>query len=287
MTLYSLTEHVAKSLWNSRWKEGLFGVFTAYLDASGCEEDRQVHILTVAGFIAPADVWIDFEHQWKRRLQEDGLTSFHMTECANYEYAFEGWETKESSRQRLLHDLLNLLKPLSRKFGCSIPCQEYKEKLPVDLLDKFDLNKAYVIAGRACVDQVGEWCRRETSPPISRVQLFFESGDMWQDELKKRLMQDEFPEPMFKPKRDKLSKTGELIEPGLIPFQAADILAYMVFLSEKYARRGIRDWGRKENIHWMQEEIWDIVPGEPRYFTEQDFPRFETLLRVHESGLVG
>ena len=137
------------------------------------------------------------------------------------------------------------------------------------------------------MDQVSVWINREGSPPLSRVQLFFESGDNWQPELKKRLVEDGLPEPIFKPKTDRFSRTGELIEAGLTPFQAADMLAYMVFLSEKFARRGIVNWGKKENIHWMQEEIWDIVKGEPRYFAEEDFPKFETLLRVHEDGLVG
>ena len=37
MTPYSLVEHIAKAIWISRWREGWFGVFTAYFDGSGHE----------------------------------------------------------------------------------------------------------------------------------------------------------------------------------------------------------------------------------------------------------
>ena len=98
--------------------------------------------------------------------------------------------------------------------------------------------KAYVIAGSACASRVREWCRWERSPQHSQVQLFFERGDNWQRELRVQMIDDGHPEPIFKPKKDVYSKgTGELIESGLIPFQAADVLAYLTYLNAKFADR--------------------------------------------------
>ncbi|MGE3154815.1 MAG: hypothetical protein AB7G48_20085 [Nitrospiraceae bacterium] len=245
-----------------------------------------MEVLSVAGFIAPADVWSDFETKWNQRLADDGLPAFHMSECANYRYTFEGWREKERQRQKLLRDLLDMLKPLSRKFGCTIPTKLYKERLSENPRERFKF-KAYVIAARSCVDQVREWCRPEGAPQLSGIQFFFERGDQWQPELKLRMVEDGFPEPIFKPKMDVFDRKGTLKEPGLVPFQAADILAYIAFLSEKFFRREMDTWDDKESIHWMREEILNAVPGEPRCFTPDDLDRFETLLQVNDRGLVG
>ena len=104
MPPYSLTEHIAKSIWFSRWHEGLLAVFSAYFDASGHEEESDIKFVSVAGFIAPADVWIDFETRDGEHLLHERLDYFHMSDCANYRFDFEGWQTKEQNRQKLLRD---------------------------------------------------------------------------------------------------------------------------------------------------------------------------------------
>jgi hypothetical protein len=285
MTPYSLVEHLAKSVWFGRWREGLFAVFSVYFDASGQEEDPQMEFVSVAGFIAPVDVWIEFEKQWKARLGRDGLAVFHMSDCANYTYAFDGWQTKERERQNLLHDLIDIIKSLSRKFGCVIPSKLYKEKLSEELRLQFKFT-AYVIAGRACAARVREWCERERSPKISRIQFFFERGDQWQPELKERLIDDSFPEPNFQPKHDRHSKTGELLEYGLVPFQAADVLAYLTFLAAKFDNRDMENWGPKEKIRWMLDELLDGVNGQINYFTPTDLKGLEILMRANSHTLL-
>jgi hypothetical protein len=254
--------------------------FSAYFDASGHEEDPQREVLSMAGYIAPVEQWIEWERDWRRLLGQHGLAEFHMAE---YIQELKTSKDKEPSLQKLLHDLVDSLKPLSRQFGCTIPCQEYKKRLSSNLLQQFDL-KAYVIAGRSCVEQVAEWCRREGSPPLAKVLFFFERGDSWQSELRGRLLEDGFPEPHFQPKRDNYNN-GTLIEPGLIPFQAADMLAYIAGLIEKFSRRNT-DWGALESVRWMEDALLDVVQGSPRYFTDNDWAKFETVLQVNDCGLI-
>lgn len=98
------------------------------------------------------------------------------------------------------------------------------------------------------------------------MQFFFERGDgkLIQPDLSHRLVQDQFPTPQFKSKRNRYSKKGELIEPGLVPFQAADVLAYLFRLDAKYYGQ---DWRDKESIHWMLQEL-SPIPETPIYLTE-------------------
>lgn len=104
MTPYCLSEHLAKAIWFSRWQEGRLAVFSAYFDASGDETDTRTKFVSVAGFIASAPVWMNFETRWLQRLRDDevfdehGYPAFHMVDCANYNYAFSGWRDKESKR---------------------------------------------------------------------------------------------------------------------------------------------------------------------------------------------
>ncbi|MGE3154053.1 MAG: hypothetical protein AB7G48_18780 [Nitrospiraceae bacterium] len=284
--LYSLSEHLGKAIWLNNWRQGFMAAFTAYFDASGHQEDPQMPLVSVAGFIAPPDVWNDFEVKWKDRLAKDGLTVFHMSECANCEYDFQQWRAREPDRQRLLRDLLEIIKPLSRKFGCTVPLKTYRERLDLELVEQFKF-KAYVLAGRACAAKVRQWCERDGAPPLSRIQFFFERGDNWQPELRERLMDDGFGEPIFKPKRD-LYRNGTLVEHGLIPFQAADVLAYITFLAQKFLIQGRDDWGDKESIRWVLEELEEhSVPGSLNNFTPQNLDGINSLMRVCSIDLLG
>jgi hypothetical protein len=175
---------------------------------------------------------------------------------------------------------------LSRKFGCTIPSKLYAQTLSASLREKFKF-KAYVITGRARAARVREWSERERAPQVSNIQFFFEGGDNWQKEFKQRLMEDGFPEPIFKSKRDRYSRSKKLIEPGLIPFQASDVLAHIIFVAEKYYRRGKEDWDQKENIHWMLEDLESAVEGPLNRFTPADLDNMELWMRANSVDLLG
>ena len=97
------------------------------------------------------------------------------------------------------------------------------------------------------------------------------------------MIDDGHPEPIFKPKKDVYSKgTGELIESGLIPFQAADVLAYLTYLNAKFADK--KDWGDKENIRWVLKALEADVMGRPDYFTEKTIQDLRVLIKASSHG---
>lgn len=169
--VYSPIEHLAKAIWFSRWRESSFAVFSAYFDASGQEETKTNLVVSMAGFVAPAEVWSDFDIEGRARLKEDGFDGFHMAHCANCVHEFEDWKDKKIERQRLLRSLVTLLKPLSRKFACAIPLKEYRTNLEQVYLED-PLFKAYSMAGRWCASRLRQWTWHEKYPSIDNVGLF-------------------------------------------------------------------------------------------------------------------
>jgi hypothetical protein len=69
----------------SKWRGVPFGMFTAYFDASG--EIIQANRLVMAGFIAHADSWVEWEKEWLERLAKDDLTYLHMNELYSWSAA--------------------------------------------------------------------------------------------------------------------------------------------------------------------------------------------------------
>src|SRR5258706_5288306 len=59
-----------------RWQR-LFVVLQAYIDDS---HDRHVHVL--AGYIAPVGAWLEFSTEWRKQLNDFGMSSFTMSQLA-------------------------------------------------------------------------------------------------------------------------------------------------------------------------------------------------------------
>ena len=262
-------------------------MFSAYFDASGFEQQEFV---SVAGFIANVGVWKDFEQAWLKRLSDeklfgkDGTPEFHMAECANCTYDYEQYRTNEQKRQILLRDLTKILSGLGRKVGCVLNVNQFRSQLDPDVRSQFDLPAAYILAGRACAARVKEWCWIDGSPPLAQVQFFFERGDgkEIQSALYRRLEEDGYPTPQFKSKRNRYSKSKELIEQGLAPFQAADVLAYLFRLNAKYEGQ---DWRDKESIRWMLDELSPIP--EPPVSVNANLLGLNIYLRAAGVNLLG
>ena len=152
MTPYSLVEHLAKAVWFSRWREGSLVGFSGYFDASGDDTDKETMVVSVAGFLASADVWMDIESKWIERTNRAGIKKFHMVECANYTKEFKDWHDKDKERQLLLRDLVSLMTPLTRKFSCAIPLKLYRETLSAEYVNE-PLYKAMHLRGDGVQDE--------------------------------------------------------------------------------------------------------------------------------------
>ena len=68
-----------------------------YCDASATMGER---FTVVAGAVASAQDWIDFDVEWSKALKDNGLRYFRMSEFANSFGQFKsGWKKNENRRR--------------------------------------------------------------------------------------------------------------------------------------------------------------------------------------------
>ena len=203
-------------------------MFTACFDAGGSQHDQQ--FLVVAGFVSSNDTWTKFDRLWRERLAEDGIRYFHMEEFAHFRGEFRnGWRDKETKRKSLLSDLLDIIRSHAfRKFGCAIDHKQLTDVITKKEREKYLLD-AYSFAGLYCAHQVNQW--RVTERLSTQPDLVFEDGDLGKGHLIDRLKKDGFGTPIFRLKKDtEISGYNSL---AFTPLQAADFLAYEIFLANK------------------------------------------------------
>jgi hypothetical protein len=249
------------------WRDVLMGM-VAVFDASGTETDTS--IMVVAGFVSSAREWKKFSLKWVRRLKRDGLEYMHMKEFAHSTDQFSsGWKGDEKRRQGLLSDLMTLIKQHAEyKFGVIVTNETFKNILSPETKQEWDLN-AYSLTGRCCALQVNEWAtKRGFKFPIK---LIFEMGDPGAGKLLHRLIEDGYQAPAFEPKKDKITSQGIFI-PAFVPLQAADFLAYEIYLEVDRMYKG-------DNMHskrWALTQF-DKMPGDIGTWKEEDLKRFQSM----------
>lgn len=80
----------------------------AFFDESGKLSDPKQRVVAVAGFVSTSNKWSDFKNQWRRKLQEYGVSTFHMTDCEAGRQEFEGWDRRKCSN--LIRELIPIIK---------------------------------------------------------------------------------------------------------------------------------------------------------------------------------
>ena len=236
----------------------------AYFDASGHEDDQKV--VVVAGFVATPEMWLEFDSQWKARLAQDGIKYFHAVEFAHSNKQFEGWREQRAKRELLLENLMDIIKAnVSRKFVSAVIIEALNENMTAETKEKLHIN-AYSLAGRTCAGRLRAWQDRERWTTVP--ELIFEDGDKGKGLLRTALLRDGFSEPIFRPKIN-TPAPDELIREGLTPLQAADWLAYEMFLA-------CRD--QREN-RWPFSQFL-TTPGDMGVYLARDIERLEALLNA-------
>src|SRR5262249_30716546 len=144
---YSAIEHLAKTAWCSpEWANGLMVMLTAAFDASGTDHDQPW--LVCSGFIAHANIWIDFSNQWHARLGSQG--PFHAAPLRHRlgDRAYEN--------DPLVLDLLGLIwSHAQARFTSIVEIASFRG-LSAEAKARFAFN-AYVLAGRTCAQLVRHW----------------------------------------------------------------------------------------------------------------------------------
>jgi hypothetical protein len=246
-------------LWGNVWLMAL----AAYFDASGHEADQKC--VVVAGFVSSVEVWAELETLWTERLGKEGVKYFHAGEFAHSTGQFDGWRGDTARRNALTGDLMEILKPrVFRKFG-HVVIREALGEMSGENKEKF-LVTAYSLTGRSCAADLRKYLAREkwqTAP-----ELIFEDGDIGKGKLRDTLLRDGFAEPLFKPKKDRVLKSG-LTELGVVPLQTADWLANEMFQAIKQNRRD----------RWPMKEF-ETTPGRLGVYTSADVKALDTEMNT-------
>lgn len=274
---YSPIRHLATIVcppWMDRDKV-IFVMLTFAFDAGG---DDRTEVLTVAGFASSTKDWDAFSLAWKERLDRDGVTFFRAVDAAHFRGPFQHWHglpNREQLRRALFADLMTILKQHAyRKFGCTIINGAFQQ-MDAALKEEFALT-AYSVAGRTCEKHAREWVLAEWKNHDMPVELVFERGDKGQHLLQKRLADDNCFLPTFKPKLDTME--DGILQPGFIPLQAADWLAYELSLAMKQAESGKTVESTTE-LRWAMQEFLGIH-GNTGVFTIEDMQQFQKMLEL-------
>ena len=84
-------------------------MLSAYYDESGTDRSR-ASALTVAGYISTVEKWANFQIEWQKMLDGEGLEYFHMTDLESLKGQFSasnGWDKKRQIRViQQSHDII-------------------------------------------------------------------------------------------------------------------------------------------------------------------------------------
>lgn len=251
---YCNIEHVARTASLSfDWRTTPMSMFTACFDASGTDDNQPC--VVVAGFIANAGDWQQFDIEWKATLAKENIPYFHMKEFNNpNSKMYKGWT--ETKRREFFARLLEIItRNTYRKFGIVI-ISEWFSSLPVTTKELTRLENAYALAGTLAASTVRRWLQESNHPP-DRLELVFENGDLGKQFLIAGLESKGFSHPIFREKKDRTIKG--FLHNAWTPLQAADILAYEWY---KHVKTLAGVWPHFEGtLRWPLQEL-NRIPGE-------------------------
>ena len=114
----------------------------AYFDASGAQDQLAV---VVAGFVSSAELWMEWEEEWLKKLSDYGLAYFHYKEL-------NGWP--KSKRSDLAADLCAMIRPyVSAKTGVAVINREVAAVFSDSERKNWRIN-AYAVAGRTAAREM-------------------------------------------------------------------------------------------------------------------------------------
>jgi len=185
-------------------------MFTGYFDASG--HPNQGVALSVAGFVATAEQWIEFEKNWKAALSAYDVAELHMKDFGPGAGEFASWKDDKRRRRLFLERLINVIKTRTRHSFVSCVMLEGFRKVD-EHYPLSEMNKPYALAGITCIDKVRTWARRWKIDE-KQVAYMFEDGDKDRGDLLRCAKRDHGVAAKFMDKSE------------AVAFQAADLLAY-------------------------------------------------------------
>jgi len=156
--------------------------------------------------------------------------------------------------------------------------------MSAELREEFSLC-AYSVAGRTCEKDVRMWLLQDPDwrGPLLRgnlsVELVFEAGDHGYGRLQKRLAADSSIPPIFRPKKN-TTLDGGIVQPGYVPLQAADWLAYELNLATQRFSGGKLE--SESQLRWAMQEFIRYPPGYLGLYTPKDLKEMEAGIELQK-----
>lgn len=219
----------------------------------------------IAGYLAPARVWMEFEGWWNLRLKREGLTDFHMAACEGGYDQFKDMDRPERERlQREFIGIINGLKLIGVAAGVSqtalASAREELSKYRVRRTgEKQYMVEPYLFAFEVCVDWMIAYIK--DLPEYEKIAFIFDQQNEFEGRAHKVLSILVNAEQYRNRQRIGPLTYETKTTRGCIGIQAADILAYEVM-------RELRD---PDNHRWQMTALRQGygIAG-PRYYTAGD-----------------
>jgi hypothetical protein len=188
-------------------------MITGYVDESG--HSAETPFVSMAAFVAQADVWREFDAQWNAALETSGAPYLHMRELAHFRGAFSGWS--EDRRRGLIAaavEAINVHRLVA--VGAAISVQAFRA-LPAEAQEGF--RDPFF----CCLQEMAYGLVRcADDPPRVRCKAVFSQQNEFRPTAE-RLWQDLRQRPGFAERLGDIEFANMRTSPGL---QAADLLAY-------------------------------------------------------------
>jgi hypothetical protein len=197
-----------------------------HLDCSGDAGDPNVKTVSVGGFIAHEDQWVELEHHWQDVMRTFGVTALHMKEFAHSAKSseFASWKGDEPKRGAFIQALTDLIQQYTlQSVGANIYISHYAS-VDRDILLRESLGSPYALASLLVVSMTVDWHARNSRN--EELMFVFEKGDNEQVHFRdvlRRLPEwnlDLIVEPIFREKKWK-DRDGRMRH--FVPFQVADL----------------------------------------------------------------
>lgn len=149
-----------------------------------------------------------------------------MREFAHSVGAFTTWKGEENKRANFLRNAVDIIRACALQgFACLVEHEPYARTNAQYHLSEW-VGTPYALAGRDCVAHANIWLRKDARG--LDVDYIFKPGDADAGELRRVLVKDNQPAPIFA--QGKSSVPGTV---GVTPLQAADFAAYEVLKAHR------------------------------------------------------
>lgn len=208
--------------------------FQAYVDG---RRSGDPNLLVVAGYVAPAEVWLDFSEKWQEQLDHARLPYFKMSEMTSrMEVAAWFYRLIEESK-------------ITAAISCAVrtdqlkkAIEEYSWPVAVTGLDK--IKNPYYFAFKAITDIVAQY--QDQLGIDEPVDFVFD--DQSESEAVKGLWTLIKLSSAPEYRKNMGAEPAHKSDTDVKPLQAADLWAWWV---RKWCREGVLDWSQKLPFMWV------------------------------------